>query len=88
MTHEPGAGVLRADAYFQRLNGIGLVWRDLLAVGGLNVLNANRPGRTPEKIAGGRRLRRAPGVKDREKDPLLHHKVKNLRDAEARSTTR
>ncbi len=73
MSHEPGAG-FAADAY-SRLNGIGLVCVTY-CVGGLNVLNAIA-GAYAEKspvvvISGG------PGVKDREKDPLLHHKVKTF----------
>src|SRR4051794_5263021 len=73
MTHEPGAG-FAADAY-SRLNGIGLVCVTY-CVGGLNVLNAIA-GAYAEKspvvvISGG------PGLKDREKDPLLHHKVKTF----------
>src|SRR5437016_9889101 len=73
MTHEPGAG-FAADAY-SRINGIGLVCVTY-CVGGLNVLNAIA-GAYAEKspvvvISGG------PGVKDREKDPLLHHKVKTF----------
>src|SRR5437764_48844 len=73
MTHEPGAG-FAADAY-SRLNGIGLV-AVTYCVGGLNVFNAIA-GAYAEKspvvvVSGG------PGVKDREKDPLLHHKVKTF----------
>ena len=73
MTHEPGAG-FAADAY-SRLNGIGLVCVTY-CVGGLNVLNAIA-GAYAEKspvvvISGG------PGLTDREKDPLLHHKVKTF----------
>ncbi|MGA2496945.1 MAG: thiamine pyrophosphate-binding protein [Tepidisphaeraceae bacterium] len=73
MTHEPGAG-FAADAY-SRLNGIGLVCVTY-CVGGLNVLNAIA-GAYAEKspvvvVSGG------PGRKDREKDPLLHHKVKTF----------
>src|SRR5262245_33429152 len=73
MTHEPGAG-FAADAY-SRLNGIGLVCVTY-CVGGLNVLNAIA-GAYAEKspvvvVSGG------PGVKDREKDPRLHHKVKTF----------
>src|SRR5215212_6143303 len=73
MTHEPGAG-FAADAY-SRLNGIGLVCVTY-CVGGLNVLNAIA-GAYAEKspvvvVSGG------PGVKDREKDPLLHHKVRTF----------
>jgi indolepyruvate decarboxylase len=63
-----------ADAY-SRLNGIGLVCVTY-CVGGLNVVNAIA-GAYAEKspvvvISGG------PGIKDREKDPLLHHKVKTF----------
>src|SRR5688572_3614007 len=73
MTHEPGAG-FAADAY-SRLNGIGLVCVTY-CVGGLNALNAIA-GAYAEKspvvvVSGG------PGLKDREKDPLLHHKVKTF----------
>src|SRR6187401_3709676 len=73
MTHEPAAG-FAADAY-ARINGIGLVCVTY-CVGGLNVVNAIA-GAYAEKspvvvVSGG------PGVKDREKDPLLHHKVKTF----------
>ncbi len=73
MTHEPSAG-FAADAY-SRVNGIGLVCVTY-CVGGLNVLNAIA-GAYAEKsavvvISG------APGRTDREKDPLLHHKVKTF----------
>src|SRR5687768_4855394 len=73
MTHEPGAG-FAADAY-SRLNGIGLVCVTY-CVGGLNVLNAIAGAyaeKSPVVVISG-----APGVKDREKDPLLHHKVKTF----------
>jgi indolepyruvate decarboxylase len=73
MTHEPSAG-FAADAY-SRINGIGLVCVTY-CVGGLNVLNAIA-GAYAEKssvvVVSG-----APGRKDREKDPLLHHKVKTF----------
>src|SRR3954462_8640471 len=71
MTHEPSAG-FAADAY-SRLNGIGLVCVTY-CVGGLNVLNAIAGAyaeKSPVVVISG-----APGRKDREKDPLLHHKVK------------
>ncbi len=73
MTHEPGAG-FAADAY-SRINGIGLV-TVTYCVGGLNVLNAVA-GAFAEKspivvVSGG------PGRKDREKDPLVHHKVRTF----------
>src|SRR6266545_1944396 len=73
MTHEPGAG-FAADAY-SRLNGIGLVCVTY-CVGGLNVLNSIA-GAFAEKspvivVSGG------PGRKDREKDPLVHHKVRTF----------
>jgi TPP-dependent 2-oxoacid decarboxylase len=70
-THEPAAG-FAADAY-SRINGIGLVCVTY-CVGGLNVLNAIAGAyaeKSPVVIISG-----APGRKDREKDPLLHHKVK------------
>src|SRR6187401_2114187 len=73
MTHEPAAG-FAADAY-SRINGIGLVCVTC-CVGGLNVLNANAGAyaeESPVVVVSG-----APGRKDREKDPLLHHKVKTF----------
>lgn len=73
MTHEPSAG-FAADAY-SRLNGIGLVCVTY-CVGGLNVLNAIAGAyaeKSPVVVISG-----APGRKDREKDPLLHHKVKTF----------
>ena len=69
MTHEPGAG-FAADAY-SRINGIGLVCVTY-CVGGLNVVNAIAGAyaeKSPVVVVSG-----APGRKDREKDPLLHHK--------------
>jgi indolepyruvate decarboxylase len=73
MTHEPGAG-FAADAY-SRVNGLGLVCVTY-CVGGLNVLNAIAGAyaeKSPVVVVSG-----APGRKDREKDPLLHHKVKTF----------
>ena len=73
MTHEPSAG-FAADAY-SRVNGIGLVCVTY-CVGGLNVLNAIAgvyAEKSPVVVVSG-----APGRKDREKDPLLHHKVKTF----------
>jgi indolepyruvate decarboxylase len=73
MTHEPGAG-FAADAY-SRLNGIGLVCVTY-CVGGLNALNSIAGAyaeKSPVVVVSG-----APGIKDREKDPLLHHKVKTF----------
>src|SRR5207244_9459124 len=73
MTHEPSAG-FDADAY-SRINGIGLVCVTY-CVGGLNVLNAIAGAyaeKSPVVVVSG-----APGKKDREKDPLLHHKVKTF----------
>lgn len=73
MTHEPSAG-FAADAY-SRVNGIGLVCVTY-CVGGLNVLNAVAGAyaeKSPVVVVSG-----APGRKDREKDPLLHHKVKTF----------
>src|SRR5438067_1096694 len=73
MTHEPGAG-FAADAY-SRLNGIGLVCVTY-CVGGLNVLNAIAGAyaeKSPVVVISG-----APGRKDREKDPLVHHKVRTF----------
>jgi indolepyruvate decarboxylase len=73
VTHEPSAG-FAADAY-ARINGIGLVCVTY-CVGGLNVLNAIAGAyaeKSPVVVISG-----APGRKDREKDPLLHHKVKTF----------
>lgn len=73
MTHEPGAG-FAADAY-ARINGLGLVCVTY-CVGGLNVLNAIAGAyaeKSPVVVVSG-----APGRRDREKDPLLHHKVKTF----------
>src|SRR6476660_9270794 len=73
MTHEPGAG-FAADAY-ARVNGIGLVCVTY-CVGGLNTLNSIAGAyaeKSPVVVVSG-----APGRKDREKDPLLHHKVKTF----------
>jgi indolepyruvate decarboxylase len=73
MTHEPAAG-FAADVY-SRINGIGLVCVTY-CVGGLNVLNAIAGAyaeKSPVVVVSG-----APGRKDREKDPLLHHKVKTF----------
>ena len=73
MTHEPAAG-FAADAY-SRINGIGLVCVTY-CVGGLNVLNAIAGAyaeKSPVVVVSG-----APGRTDREKDPLLHHKVKTF----------
>jgi indolepyruvate decarboxylase len=73
MCHEPGAG-FAADAY-SRLNGIGLVCVTY-CVGGLNVVNAIAGAyaeKSPVVVISG-----APGRKDREKDPLVHHKVKTF----------
>ena len=73
MTHEPGAG-FAADAY-ARINGLGLVCVTY-CVGGLNVLNAIAGAyaeKSPVVVISG-----APGRREREKDPLLHHKVKTF----------
>jgi indolepyruvate decarboxylase len=73
MTHEPGAG-FAADAY-ARINGIGLV-TVTYCVGGLNVLNAIAGAyaeKSPVVVVSG-----APGRADRERDPLVHHKVKTF----------
>lgn len=73
MTHEPSAG-FAADAY-SRCGGLGLVCVTY-CVGGLNVLNAIAGAyaeKSPVVVVSG-----APGRKDREKDPLLHHKVKTF----------
>src|SRR3982751_2330099 len=73
MTPEPGAG-FAADAY-SRINGIGLCCVTY-CVGGLNLLNPIAGAfaeKSPVVVVSG-----APGRKDREKDPLLHHKVKTF----------
>src|SRR6202000_3336499 len=73
MTHEPGAG-FPAGAY-SRINGIGLVCVTY-CVGGLNMVNSIAGAyaeKSPVVVVSG-----APGRKDREKDPLLHHKVKTF----------
>jgi indolepyruvate decarboxylase len=73
MTHEPGAG-FAADAY-ARLNGIGLVCVTY-CVGGLNALNPIAGAyaeKSPVVVVSG-----APGTRDREKDPLVHHKIKTF----------
>ena len=73
MTHEPSAG-FAADAY-ARIRGLGVVCVTY-CVGGLNVLNAIAGAyaeKSPVVVISG-----APGRKDREKDPLLHHKVKTF----------
>lgn len=73
MTHEPAAG-FAADAY-SRINGIGLCVVTY-CVGGLNLLNPIAGAyaeKSPVVVVSG-----APGRKDREKDPLLHHKVKTF----------
>lgn len=73
MTHEPSAG-FAADAY-SRLNGIGLCCVTY-CVGGLNLLNPIAGAyaeKSPVVVVSG-----APGRTDREKDPLLHHKVKTF----------
>src|SRR5215213_7744266 len=73
MCHEPGAG-FAADAY-SRLNGIGLCVVTY-CVGGLNLLNPIAGAyaeKSPVVVVSG-----APGRKDRERDPLLHHKVKTF----------
>jgi indolepyruvate decarboxylase len=73
MTHEPGAG-FAADAY-ARVNGIGLAVVTY-CVGGLNMLNSIAGAyaeKSPVVVVSG-----APGRTDRERDPLLHHKVKTF----------
>jgi indolepyruvate decarboxylase len=73
MTHEPSAG-FAADAY-ARIKGIGLTVVTY-CVGGLNSLNAIAGAyaeKSPVVVVSG-----APGRADRERDPLLHHKVKTF----------
>ena len=70
---EQGAG-FAADAY-ARLRGLG-VCGVTYSVGGLKVVNATAGAwaeNVPLLIISG-----APGMKEREGDPLLHHKIKNF----------
>src|ERR687891_1253346 len=70
---EQGAG-FAADAY-ARINGLGVVCVTY-CVGGLKVVNATAQAfaeKSPVVVLSG-----APGMKERRKDPLLHHKVKNF----------
>src|SRR5205085_5926337 len=60
---------------YSRLNGIGLVCVTY-CVGGLNVLNSIAGAyaeKSPVVVVSG-----SPGKAEREKDPLLHHKVKTF----------
>lgn len=73
MTHEPSAG-LAADAY-SRIRGLGLAVVTY-GVGGLNMVNAVAGAyaeKSPLIVLSG-----APGVREREERPLLHHKVKTF----------
>ena len=73
MTHEPSAG-FAADAY-SRLRGLGLAVVTY-GVGGLNMVNAVAEAyaeKSPLVILSG-----APGVGERQKRDLLHHKVKTF----------
>lgn len=70
---EQGAG-FAADAY-ARLNGLGLVCVTY-GVGGLKIVNTTAQAyaeKSPVVVLSG-----APGVKEQEKDPLLHHKVRDF----------
>jgi TPP-dependent 2-oxoacid decarboxylase len=70
---EQGAG-FAADAY-ARINGLGVVCVTY-CVGGLKVVNATAQAfaeKSPVVIISG-----APGIKERRKNPLLHHKVKEF----------
>ncbi len=70
---EQGAG-FAADAY-ARLRGLGVVCVTY-CVGGLKVANATAGAfaeKSPVVVISG-----APGMKEREKNPLLHHKVKEF----------
>lgn len=73
LTHEPSVG-FAADAY-ARINGLGLACITY-CVGGLNMVNAIACAYAEKSpvivISGG------PSLKDREHDPLLHHKVKTF----------
>jgi len=70
---EQGAG-LAADAY-ARVRGLGAVCITY-CVGGLKVVNSTAEAfaeKSPVVVISG-----APGVKERQKDPLLHHKVREF----------
>src|SRR5437867_2466514 len=70
---EQGAG-FAADAY-ARLRGLGVVCVTY-CVGGLKVANTTAEAfaeKSPVVVISG-----APGVKEREKNPLLHHKVREF----------
>jgi TPP-dependent 2-oxoacid decarboxylase len=71
--NEQGAG-FAADAY-ARINGLGVVCVTY-CVGGLKVVNATAQAfaeKSPVVVLSG-----APGIKERIKNPLLHHKVKDF----------
>lgn len=73
MTHEPSAG-FAADAY-ARIRGLGLAVVTY-GVGGLNMVNAIAQAyaeKSPLIVISG-----APGVQERQKHDLLHHKVKTF----------
>src|SRR4030095_14106213 len=70
---EQGAG-FAADAY-ARVRGLGVV-RVTYCVGGLKVANPTA-GAFAEKTTGVV-ISGAPGMKEREKNPLLHHKVREF----------
>jgi TPP-dependent 2-oxoacid decarboxylase len=70
---EQGAG-FAADAY-ARINGLGVVCVTY-CVGGLKVVNATAQAfaeKSPLVVISG-----APGIKERKKNPLLHHKVRDF----------
>ncbi|MCJ7636717.1 MAG: thiamine pyrophosphate-binding protein, partial [Nitrososphaeraceae archaeon] len=73
MCDEQGAG-FAADAY-ARINGLGVACVTY-CVGGLKIVNPTAEAfaeKSPLVIISG-----SPGIKERRKDPLLHHKVKNF----------
>lgn len=73
MCDEQGAG-FAADAY-ARINGLGVVCITY-CVGGLKVINPTAGAfaeKSPLVVISG-----SPGIKERIKDPLLHHKVRNF----------
>lgn len=73
MCDEQGAG-FAADAY-ARINGLGVACITY-CVGGLKVVNPTAEAfaeKSPLVVISG-----SPGVKERRKDPLLHHKVKDF----------
>ncbi len=73
-TCDEQGGAFAADAY-ARINGLGVVCVTY-CVGGLKVVNATAQAfaeKSPVVVISG-----APGIKERRKNPLLHHKVRDF----------